>query len=359
VTRFKNTKLRVESLESRQMMAGDVTAYLSAGNLYLTEAAGQIGQENSVIISQLPGGQIRVEGNAQISNDSATSLVNGHAYQDFTVPGGLFVNFGGGNDRVIFGADPAAAPHFSNVSINVAAPELVVKARTVSGVTNTALKGPDADQVFVWNAVTTGSMTINTGRDHDWISMGINTSEGVLNIGQDLVINSGAGADTVNIFTNQHLGAGGKLDIQAYSSLNETDADQVWLSNFVANGDINVRTGGGNDLVHLNNCTAFHDLNISAGAGNDTAELIGDLAVDKVMADLGDGNDTLNVDTLYYSNYANVTLTGGNGSDNLNWKNINPTHFSHFQKTGWERINGRLTLLTGISATNVNRVMKA
>ncbi len=354
MTRHKPTKLRVESLESRQMMAGDVTASLSGGNLYLTEAAGQAGQENSVVISQLPGGEIRVSGNAQISNDNVSSLVNGHAYQDFTVPGSLFVNFGGGNDRVIFSDDPATAPHFASVSINVAAPEPLVLARGITA-TNTSLKGPDADQVFIWNAVTTGNMTITTGRDHDWISMGSNIPTGNLDIGGDLVINSGAGADTINIFTRQQHGAH-NVNIQAYSSLAETDADQVWLSNEVADNDILVRTGSGNDLVHLNNCTAFHDLNINAGAGNDTAELIGDLAVDKIMADLGDGNDTLSIDSLYYSNYANVILSGGNGSDNLNWKNINPTHFSHFQKTSWERINGRLTLLDGIRATNVKPV---
>ena len=136
--------------------------------------------------------------------------------------------------------------------------------------------------------------------------------------------------------------------------LAETDADQVWLSSEVADNDIVVRTGGGDDLVHLNNCSAFHDLNINAGAGNDTAELIGDLAIDKIMADLGDGNDTLNVDTLYFSNAANVFLSGGNGFDSLNVKGVLPTHFSQFNKTSFERINGRLVL--PIYATPVTAV---
>src|SRR5262245_52073372 len=122
------------------MMAGDVTAYLSGGNLYLNEAAGQAGRENSVVISQLPGGQIRVSGNAQISNPSATSLINGQAYRDFTVPGSLFVNFGGGNDRVIFSDNPDFAPHFVNVNINVGAPEPLLS--RVGTATNTSLKTP-------------------------------------------------------------------------------------------------------------------------------------------------------------------------------------------------------------------------
>ena len=343
MSRFKNTKLRVESLESRQMMAGDVTAYMSGGNLYLTEAAGQTGQENSVVISQLPGGQIHVEGNAQITNPNVSSLINGQAYQNFTVPGGLFVNFGAGNDRVIFTDDTTAAPHFTNVSINVAAPEPLVIGRNVTA-TNTSLKTtPDADQVFIFSGVTTGNMTITTGRDHDWISMGQDVPWSELNIGGTLSVNSGAGADTVNMLTTQEHGAG-KIDIQTYTKLNEADADNVWLSNAVSNSDLNVRTGAGDDSIHLNNCTAFHDLNLNAGAGNDTMDLIQDLAVDKLMADLGDGNDTLNIDTLYFANAANVILGGGNGSDSLNWKNIDPTKYSQFNKTSWERINGRLIL---------------
>jgi hypothetical protein len=342
MSRFKNTTLRVESLESRQMMAGDVTAYLSGGNLYLTEAAGQAGKENSVVISQLPSGQIRVEGNAQISNPNTSSLINGQAYQNFTVPGSLFVNFGAGNDRVIFPENPDFAPHFVNVNINVAAPEPVLTAKTVVGASDTVFKTPDADQVFIFSAVTTGNMTITTGRDHDWISMGQDVPWNELNIGGTLSVNSGAGADTVNMLTTEEHAAA-KIDIQTYTKA-DADADSVWLSNAVSNGDLNVRTGGGDDSIHLNNCTAYHDLNLNAGTGNDTMDLIQDLAVDKIMADLGDGNDTLNIDMLYISIGANVTLAGGNGFDSLNVTNVDPTKFSHVNKTSWERINGRLIL---------------
>ncbi|MBW8886059.1 MAG: hypothetical protein JF612_15075 [Planctomycetia bacterium] len=122
----------------------------------------------------------------------------------------------------------------------------------------------------------------------------------------------------------------------------------------MTDNDIVVRTGGGNDLVHLNNCTAFHDINLNAGAGNDTMELIQDLSVDKIMADLGDGNDTLNVDMLYFANAANVFLNGGNGYDSLNVKGVLPSHFSQFNKTSFERINGRPILdLYAAPITNV------
>jgi hypothetical protein len=185
-------------------------------------------------------------------------------------------------------------------------------------------------------------MTITTGRDSDWISMGQNVPWSELNIDGNLSINSGAGADTVNLLTTQEHGAA-KIDIQTYAKT-DADADNVWLSNAVSNGDLNVRTGGGDDSIHLNNCTAFHNMNLNAGAGNDRMDLIQNLAVDKLMADLGDGNDTLNLDTLYFGNPLNVILNGGAGFDSLNSTGITPTHFNQFPKTGWEQINGRLIL---------------
>ncbi len=56
----QNRRLSIENLEARQMMAGDVTAAVQNGNLYITEAAGQAGLDNAVQISELPSGMIRV-----------------------------------------------------------------------------------------------------------------------------------------------------------------------------------------------------------------------------------------------------------------------------------------------------------
>src|SRR5438309_1284781 len=96
----RHRKLRMEQMEARQMMAGDVTAMVQNGNLFLNEAMGQAGLDNSVQISQIDNNKIRVEGG--LTGDGLMSKVNGAAFQDFDVTGGLFVKFGAGNDTVNF-----------------------------------------------------------------------------------------------------------------------------------------------------------------------------------------------------------------------------------------------------------------
>ena len=84
-------QFQCESLEGREMMAGDVTAFVSGGHLYVQELASEVGQGQAVAISQLSDGRLRVKGLAS-PDDGALSLVNGQAYQDFRVTGDLKVN---------------------------------------------------------------------------------------------------------------------------------------------------------------------------------------------------------------------------------------------------------------------------
>jgi hypothetical protein len=58
----KPRQLGIESLEKRELMAGDVTAYVQYGNLYINEAAKQVGMDNAIQITRLDNGQIRVAG---------------------------------------------------------------------------------------------------------------------------------------------------------------------------------------------------------------------------------------------------------------------------------------------------------
>jgi hypothetical protein len=281
-------KLRMEQMEAREMMAGDVTAYLQYGNLYINEATGQAGLDNGVRVSQLSNGQIRVTGTEGNNSSTSKSLVNGAAYKDFSVTGSLYVNLGGGNDRVQLGYDGGtSAPSFNDVNINVAAPPPMVQKYVIGG-TTTTYSAPDADQVFIWGAYTRGAMNITTGADHDWVSIGPVT------IGTDLVINSGAGADEVDL-----KGAliCRNLDLQTYSSLAENDADVVFIDAQVnglnpsltrtttVNGYANIRMGGGNDIL---DCTdpnytdaqvtwlgfnTLGALTVDMGTGNDSAFL--------------------------------------------------------------------------------------
>src|SRR6476620_3269472 len=96
----RHHRLSFEQMEAREMMAGDVAASVSNGNLYLNEAAKQIGRDNAVLVSQIAPGKIRVTGLA--TADGTVSKIGGKTYKDFSGVSSLFVNFGAGNDKIVF-----------------------------------------------------------------------------------------------------------------------------------------------------------------------------------------------------------------------------------------------------------------
>ena len=326
-------KLNMETMEPRQMMAGDVTASVTAGSLYINETAGQTGRDNSVIVSQIAPGRIRVTGNGT-TTDGTVSKVNGAAFQDFTVTNDLVVKLGGGSDLIVF--DQTAPPTFKNVNIDTAAPAIVAQPLVVKGgVVATPFNAPDKDNIIMWGAKITGNLTVNTGADDDWVYIA-NTP-----IGGNVSINTGAGADTAQL-QNLPGTIGGSVDIQLYSSLAEKDADVAWLDHVYAYGNINVRGGDGADLLHLDNVTSYKDFNLDAGAGDDKLEVNDVCAVDNFFAQLGDGNDNVTINDLYLIN-GKTQIDGGAGSDSITKTGAFPT--SQVTQSNFEWINGRPVLV--------------
>src|SRR5690348_17251173 len=97
---FNSRAFSFERLEERQLMAADVSAHVSNGALFVAEGAGAIGGQNGVEVRQVAPGIRRVTGLQ--TDEGGTSSVNGHAFQDFAA-NSLFVDLGGGNDRVRIG----------------------------------------------------------------------------------------------------------------------------------------------------------------------------------------------------------------------------------------------------------------
>jgi hypothetical protein len=291
--------------------------------LDLTEATGQAGLDNSVWVSKLADGRIRVTGN--FAPDGTRSLVNGQNYQDFTVTGKLNVNFGGGNDLVAFDSG-AATPVFTEVNIDV----------------GSATSAADEDDVMIWGAVSRGNVTINTGAGNDWVyvtgaAIGTPTSVG------NLVINTGAGEDGVDV---ESLGSflHGSIDIQTYASLSETDFDRVQVYDVAMANDLRVRTGGGNDDLLFNVVSAYDDIDIDTGAGNDKAKFDHVNALDDLMARMGDGTDRLE---FWHSTAADLIADGGAGSGDAIWTRdpfafprLNTNSFGTKTLTNWEWVDG-------------------
>jgi len=254
-------RLKFERLEDRTMMAGDVAAALQNGNLYLTEAAGQAGLDNGVLISQLANGMIRIQGT---SPSGATSKVNGAAFQDFSVSGSLFVNFGAGNDKVEFsGVGPAI--QLQSINLNLGLPTVG------TGVA-------DNDTASLQNFQTIAGLSISTGAgdDHVYVSGGI---VGNYQSNDQLWIKTGAGADYVSI---QGTDVRGQLFVQTFDALTENDIDTLYLDKDVfVHGNATLLTGGGADQVFLG---------VAGSQSQYTFEVTGSLSLDT-----GDGADQVTV----------------------------------------------------------------
>jgi hypothetical protein len=283
----------MEAMEAREMMAGDVTANVVDGTLFITEAAGQPNRDNAVMISQIAPGRVRIGSNAT-TTDGTISKINGADFQDFTFAGNLNIKLGGGSDLVVF--SETAPPTFATANIDLAA--------TSPGTLDHGQSKTDDDNLMMFGANIKGSLVVNTGDGNDWVYLGKVT------VG-NTTINTGAGHDSVE-FAGAHIR--GNLDIQTYSSINETDADEVYfhpdadlIGPTLIDGNATIRMGGGDDgfystdpnvpdsnFTHLGVHT-LGSLGVDTGAGNDTAFLRNIRVDTNFSLNMGAGADTLDM----------------------------------------------------------------
>jgi hypothetical protein len=337
----RQDRFRFESLEARQMMAGDVAAYVQNGNLYLTEAPGQAGRDNAVLVSHLENGHVRVRGLA--TADGTKSLINGVAAQDIVAPGGVVVLFGGGNDSVVIAESTGRA--FLNIDVNVAATPVANAPGATSRPTGggaTAVNPPDNDYVTLLGAHALGSLNITTGAGADYVQVAGGRFGVGFNILKNFVINTGAGADQVEV-TDVNIGVEilnpyevTKFDIQTYGSLGENDADSLTLTNIDKTSNLSARLGGGADRFELRNVRASSRLDLDAGAGNDNGFLDHVYAGNELLARLGEGDDLL---STRYLTSSKLSLLGEGGVDRMS-KVANADYYFTLNQSGWEYING-------------------
>jgi hypothetical protein len=308
----RSNQLNVEGLETRDVMSGNVAAFVSSNTLYLNEAYGQYGQHNNVKVSQLASGAVRVTG---LINASGTqTLINGAYYRDFYVPGGsLVANFGAGIDRLTVGA----------VSLNNVYADL--------GLTGVS----DVDVIDINGAKLTGAMDLRTGGGADSIyvrSTRVGDGSGY----EDLKINSGAGADyvQVGVIGGNFVEVRGNLQLNAAAGA-EAENDIVKVNQVLVYHSLYLDTGSGNDTIQMGYTTAGEDIVITAGDGADKGTLTEVWAYDQFYVAMGTGNDTLNT-TYLRANY--LSLDGGYlGYDTLTHYLDGPTGQTWY--TGWEAIN--------------------
>ncbi|MCA9258996.1 MAG: hypothetical protein KDA61_07340, partial [Planctomycetales bacterium] len=152
---------RMEQLEDRRLMAGDILAMVNAeGTLVLLEAGNSIGGPQSVWVQPAGNGTVEVVGITSPANTSG-SIIRDAAGRNLGLPKftgvkNIQVNFGDGSDQVIVGtlAPPNEIP-FGSVSVN-----------TEGGTGSTR----DNDAVLVQNLLVNKQLDIRTGGGRDNIT---------------------------------------------------------------------------------------------------------------------------------------------------------------------------------------------
>lgn len=291
---LRTNRLGIEQLEARDLMAGNITAYVSGGHLFVNEAAGQAGLGQAAQISQLPDGKLRVTGLA--SQDGGVTKINGKAYEDFRVTADLKVNLGAGNDSLYF------APGTAILGINVEMSQ--------AG----AVAAKDTDIVVAPKVLTHNQFDINTGAGRDTVTVTDCTIGNDGGIFDNLDIDTGAGKDVVRIAgVNQSVMVKGHVFVNTFAG-EEAQVDTVTIDNVIALRHISASTGAGNDVVTMRYSYTGSDVFVGTGAGDDSVTMVEVRSEDDMWVYLDSGNDTLN---RMYLRADELVHDGGSGTDRL------------------------------------------
>ena len=249
--KLRSCPLGMESLESRTMLAGDVTVAIVDGDVFVRGDAAA----NHVVMATDDAGALVIDGRAL---DGAPTTINGQE-GPFIVDGfhnSIHARMWGGNDVV-------RIP-----------------------------QGDFAENVFV-----------GTGRGADRIILGPDpggpSTDGV-NVEGHLALALGHGPDFLraNAVTTGSMAAFGDLG-----------ADQIGLNN-LQTGRLRIGTGPGNDRIGIANVQSPH-LKVHTGLGNDALTVI-DSTFARFDARMGAGNDRVRVGS---TEALTAIVNGGAGRD--------------------------------------------
>lgn len=283
--KLRSKRFRLEALERRTMLAGDVSVTLDDGDLVI------IGDDNDnhVIIEGAAGGAVTIS-----TNDDTTFFFNGVEQNGPFVVGGfdsIVVDLNAGNDHL----------HVNNVAVT----DLII--RMDEGADFVGLGAFEAFEVDPASVTTTsgsigvnGFLSIDTGPGADLV-------EAVRVFGGadwDVNLGDSDGTNNNNDAVPENNFPGVNLD------------DQLYV--FIASGDtIDINGGTGDDLVNINYLTALGSLIVDGVTGNDVISVNGSVFNEHVALFGGSGFDTIAVDFSRHDggNDASMEIDGGGEDD--------------------------------------------
>lgn len=266
--RRRQSVAAVCALESRQLLAGNVTLSFTGGTLKLTGD----NSANEVTVSQSVGGlQIQA-----LNGTKLNGVVNGT--QTIANPTLTEINLQGGNDKL---------------SMN----------GYVGGIV-AALMGSGNDVVRMTSVVNEGSILFDLGSGNDfWTTFGSLATPN--QVGGNLTVRGNSGNDSIGL---QRVLAAGNLTLTG-----DNGVDQVAVFDSIVDGTSSIDLGNGNDFMLLLRSRFTGTASILGNTGNDVlGSQSGDFRAATTF-DLGNGNDSLLMDQNLFA--ANLSRIGGNGTD--------------------------------------------
>jgi hypothetical protein len=350
---------RLEQLEARQVLAGNVTAAVYGGTLFITgDNAG-----NGILITQDLSSGVPVAGKftvTGVTQDGSATTVNGALSKTVSgVTGDVIIDLRRGNDRVaITNGNPTIIQtdfqnYFTGTSLSSG------PATTITLPRNLFVDLGDGNDQFATDAVhVRGDAILHGGEGNNDLGLLRTTIDGsyiadsgsgadrigavLTSIGRDEIIHTGSGADLV--------GLGGE---SARFALVDTGAgaDQVNILNSQIRWDLVVILGEGNDTATLTDTSVGKQATVDGGSGNDNITFNRLHVTDNLFAFLGSGDDTI---CIGGTSAKRLHLDGGSGSDSYLIDSTQANSFGTVKKFGIETVGScQLSTTSTVSATNL------
>jgi hypothetical protein len=297
-----NRKLTFQTLESRQLMAGDVTVAVLNGDLKITGDA----KDNDVAVVQTMVQGHVVPGSYYVSGLNGTTIngASGGAYFTGVTRDFLMNLTQGGNDHLAMGTNGGYNPATTNANFIVPR-NLSVSLDTV-GNNNLELNG-----ITVKN---NASITAGAGDNTMDIrgNFGVKTKIQSLLPHGNLTIKAGGGDNHLELHNGSVL-----QSVNIQMGLGQTGYDSVSIVAMNVGRDLGIQSGGGgsdSNLIAVQGVHVGHDLNITGGIKGDLVFIGNTTVADRLFASLGHGEDSLNLQGV---TAAITAVTGGQDTDKL------------------------------------------
>ena len=321
---MKNRLMGVENFEDRLLMAGNVTASIRGGTLFVD---GDDSSNSIAIYRGANAGQIVVQG---FDLDGGTTINGGTANQTVTlegfnngvvvkmnkgddrvsltnlaVPGGVDLNGGQGHDTIHVGLDP------NNLAPSLW-PGLTVGAVTI-GETITVRGDSGNDTVYLSGLNVAKNENIDLGDGDDTFIKPVGNLD---QIGGSLTINFGRGNDRAEGLADFQVS-------QSFAAIHSSSGTLfIEVSDAQVDGNVNIQTGRGADTITLDDIRT-PAMTVRSFEGNDVVTLRHSTSrIANVRVETGAGHDTLNLEGLIAGSLRASTQAG---DDRLNVSNAQIT----------------------------------